>query len=417
MKKTLNRRAFLRGMGALALAPVIVPSSAFGANDRIAVGYIGVGRRAQDLLRLPKDMAGVAAADIYAKRLEKFKAQGWKVFADYRELLADPSIDAVVVATPDHWHILPSIHACGAGKDVYVEKPLSLTVREGRLLSDAARKNNRIVQVGSQQRSIPVNRAACALVRDGALGALKEVHAANYPSPWDCDLPEQPVPEGLNWDVWFGQTQPRPYHEDLFLPRANGRKDAQGRPLGWISFKPWSGGEMTGWGAHGLDQIQWALGMDASGPVEVWADGTELTSPVHMRYASGLVVHLDGKGDPGGAKFVGEKGSLDVMRANFATDNPEVEKALKAEMRPKFNDTLAHIENWRDCIRSRQLPAADIEIGHRSCTVCHLGNIARWTGRPLKWDPAAERFVDDAEADRLLRRDQRAPWGIPGNEG
>ncbi len=409
--RRMGRRAFLRGALAASVFPLILPRRVFGANDRVQVGFIGVGRRCQDLLKLSKGMEGVAAADVYQPRLKKFSDKGWKVFTDYRELLADPGIDAVVVATPDHWHAQPSIDACRAGKDVYVEKPMTLTIREGRLMSDAAREHRRIVMTGSQQRSMEPNRVACALIREGKLGAVREVHAANYPSPWDCDLPEQPLPGGLDWDRWSGQAPVLPYHEDLFLPRADGRKDAQGRPLGWISFQPFSGGEMTGWGAHGLDQIQWALGMDASGPVEVWADGKGLTDPVHMRYANGVVVHLDGKGREGGGKFICEGGTLELDRGIFRTDPPELGKQLAGDVAGKANGREDHLGHWEACIRSRELPVTDVETGHRSTTVCHLGNIARWVGRPLKWDPVAERF-DDEEANKHVDRPQRAPYTV-----
>ncbi len=432
---SMTRRSFLAAAG-LAAAPMIIPRSAFGANERIQVGFIGVGRRAQDLVREVgklADMEGVAAADLNPARLAKFKDKGWKVYAEYRELLADPSIDAVVVATPDHWHALPSIDACNAGKDVYVEKPMTLTIREGRLMVEAARKNKRIVQVGSQQRSTMPNILSCKFIREGKLGAIKEVHSSNYPSPWECDLPEEPVPDGLNWDAWCGQTTPRPYHKDLYLPRAEGRLDAKGRPLGWISYRPYSGGEMTGWGAHGLDQIQWALGMDNSGPVEVWADmdapeserfgfsiakegawanAGAITAPVHMRYANGVMLHIDGRGNAGGGRFVGERGEISTARGEFKTNPPELALEITGGRENKPDSSENHMANWRDCIRSRELSAADVEIGHRSCTVCHLGNIARWIGKPLKWDPVAEKF-DSEEANALVSREGRKPYQFP----
>lgn len=415
---SITRRGFLAGVAAWTAAPLIIPRSALaapdrpGANDRVQVGFIGVGRRCQDLFRLPKGMQGVAAADVHRGRLEKHQANGWKVFTDYRELLADPSIDAVVVATPDHWHAQPAIDACRAGKDVYVEKPMTLTIREGRLMTTAARENNRIVMTGSQQRSMAPNRLACELIRTGKLGAVKEVLAANYPSPWDCDLPEEPLPDGLLWDEWCGQTTVRPYHRDLYLPRADGRKDALGRPLGWISFKAYSGGEMTGWGSHGLDQIQSALGMDDTGPVEIWADGTDLVSKVHMRYANGVTVHLDGGGKPGGGKFVCEEGTLDLDRGRFTITPDKLAKSLLKDGEGRPDGKEDHLGHWEACIRSRELPVTDVETGHRSTTVCHLGNIARWVGRPLKWDPAAETFVDDEEANTHIARPQREPYTV-----
>ncbi|MDQ1257544.1 MAG: hypothetical protein QG656_2150, partial [Candidatus Hydrogenedentes bacterium] len=374
---------------------------------------IGVGRRAQQLMGLPKGMQIVAISDVNAVRLKELTEQrDWKTYTDYREMLESKDIDAVVIATPDHWHALNSIHACQAGKDVYVEKPMTLTVAEGRAMVDAARKHGRIVQVGSQQRSMPECRLGCELVRNGRIGAIKLVHGANFPSPWDCDLPEQPVPEGLNWDVWCGQTEPRPYHIDLYLPRADGRMDAQGRPLGWISFRPYSGGEMTGWGAHGLDIIQWALGYDESGPVEVWPEGEGLTCPVSFRYDNGVVVTLDGKGSGGGGLFEGEKGEIWIARAECKTTPKEIADVPLTDADVRLYKSDNHLQNWLDCIRSREKSSADVEIGHRTTTMCHLGNIARWTGRKLQWDPKTERFVNDADADTYLSRPMRAPYRI-----
>jgi predicted dehydrogenase len=290
-------------------------------------------------------------------------------------------------------------------------------------------------------------RYGCELIRNGRIGAVHTIHAANYPSPWACDLPEEDPPEYIDWDMWCGQTEPRGYHIDLYLPRADDRKYPDGRPLGWISYTPYSGGEMTGWGAHGLDIIQWALGTQDSGPVAVWPDlegesgpvfafGKELdtfnswpeakmlTSPVSMRYDSGAVVHLDGKGPGGGAVFEGEGGQILVDREKYNTKPSVDESKLKDVLDAEPGDhtdgdgyvhlyrSEDHLQNWFDCIRSRALPIADVEIGHRSSTMCHLGNIARWTGRKLQWDPETEQFVNDADANGYLERPMRAPWHI-----
>lgn len=276
----------------------------------------------------------------------------------------------------------------------------------------AARKHERIVQVGSQQRSMGACRFGCELVRNGRLGEITVVHAANYPSPWECELPAQPVPEGLDWDVWCGPTEPRPYHIDLYLPRAQGRADAQGRRLGWISFRPYSGGEMTGWGAHGLDIIQWALGAEDSGPVEVWPEGEGLTCPVTMRYASGVLLKLDGKGPEGGGLFEGTEGTLLIDRGKYEATPPVLAEELPASA-IRLYKSEDHLKNWIDCIRSRELPVADVAIGHRSTNVCHLGNIARWIGRGLRWDPAKEQFIGDDEANALLERSMRASFALP----
>lgn len=408
----VTRRDFIahctRRGAVLAAAPLILSARARaqagqpGPNDRVGVGFIGCGREGGGLRpHLPPDAEIVAIADVNEARLAQFAGdQPWKRYTDYRELLDSADVDAVVIATPDHWHALNGYHACQAGKDAYVEKPLTLTVREGRILVEAARKHGRIVQTGSQQRSMPDCVEGCRLVREGRVGKIHTVHGANYPSPWECALPVEPVPEGLNWDMWLGPTGVRGYHQDIYLPRAN---------PGWISFRPWSGGEMTGWGSHGLDLILWALDLDHSGPVEVWPEeGAVLTRPVSFRFADGTLLHLDGKGPAGGGLFKGENGEILVDRGLYTVrdaDQPEPEKPAPASGGP-----AEHLKNWIDCVRSREKPIADVEIGHRAATMCHLGNIARWAGRKLQWDPEKEQFVGDDEANLYLERPMREPW-------
>ncbi len=432
----ISRRSLLKASAALGVAgigvPAFVPRSvlasdkAAGANDRIGIGYIGVGRRSGGLLGLPRDAQIVAAADCYLPRAREFgQKHGCPAYRDYRELLDNKDVDAVVVATADHWHILPSVHACMAGKDAYVEKPLSLTIREGRQLVQAARHFNRVVQTGSQQRSMTPNRIGCQMVRDGLIGRVHTVHAANYPSPWNCALPTESTPAGLDWDMWCGQTPVVGYHKNIFRPRAN---------PGWISFRPWSGGEVTGWGAHGLDQVQWALGQDNSGPVEVWTEGLAFAPPtftdsgtrqegesrtnkpaVMMRYADGPVVRTSG-GPLGGAVFIGERGKITIDRDTLKVEPQDLLLEFEAELEAAKNvidATVPHMANWIECIKSRQQPVADIEIGHRSATACHLMNIARWTGRRLTWDPQSEQFSGDEEANGLVSRPQRDPYAIP----
>jgi predicted dehydrogenase len=413
--KGITRRDFVtrsvKAGVALAAMPYIVPSRVFGANDRVGIGFIAAGRRARELF---KDFAKVADAanaqvvavsDLFKKRMDEVCGdKPWAKYQYYRELLQDKNVDAVIVAAPDHWHALASIHACQAGKDVYCEKPITLTVHEGRVMADAVRKHKRVFQCGSQQRSSEECRFGCELVRNGRIGKVHTVIGNNYPSPWECELPEQPVPEGLDWDAWCGQTTPRPFHKDLYLPRAN---------PGWISFRPYSGGEMTGWGAHGLDIIQWALGMDESGPVEVWPEGPGLTAPVSFRYANGTVVKLEDSGPHGGGIFKGEGGTIMIDRGKYESTPKEIAKTPIGEKELHLYKSPNHMKNWIDCIRSREKPIADIETAHRSTTVCHLGNIARWTGRKLQWDPEKERFVNDDAANEFLQRPMRAPYALP----
>jgi predicted dehydrogenase len=284
----------------------------------------------------------------------------------------------------------------------------------------AVRKYKRVLQAGSQQRSMLPNFVGCELVRTGKIGKIQRVIASNYPSPWECKLPAQPIPDGLDWDMWCGPQPLVPYHPDLYIPRAN---------PGWISFRPYSGGEMTGWGAHGLDQVQWALGMDDSGPLEVWTEGPKFDPPtytqpeprtrgetvcsvpkVFFRYAGDIIVEL-GKAPMGGAIFFGEKAKLTIDRAICKSDPPELaEQALENPSR-KINEN--HLRNWLEAIKSRQKPVADVEIGHRSASLCHLGNIARWTGRKLRWDPVSETFPDDPQANTYLDHERRKPYTLP----
>jgi len=390
-----------------------------GANDAIRVGFIGVGGRGALLLdQLPETGRIVAAADCNLPRAEKCRADrgaAWDVTADYRRVLDRDDIDAVVVATGDFQRVLPCIEACAAGKDVYAEKPLSLSIREGRALVSAVRRHDRVLQVGTQQRSMAINRLACGLVRDGKLGRIEEVRAINYSGPRDAPaegFPEEPVLAGLDWDTWLSQAAFRPFNRQW---------------LGWMQWRDFSGGQMTNWGAHGLDQIQWALGADDTGPVAVEPLGAGPNAPVRLRYADGTVVNLvieQGKGPMGGAVFVGERGKLEINRNKVTSNPPEIARDLlaaldEAEEERRWSDQTAlwqarwHMEDWFDAMRSRRRPVADVEIGHRSVSVCHLVNIARRVGRPLEWDPAAERFVGDDLA-ALLDPPRRPGHELPG---
>ena len=402
---------------------VLAAAGKLGANDRIGIGGIGIGRQGSvDLSQALacKECRFIGIADVFLPRAQTLcqKLKG-EAYQDYRKLLERKDVDAIVTATPDHWRALVTIHACQAGKDVYAEKALSLTIREGRLMVEAARKYKRVFQVGSQQRSQAVNRLSCEYIRSGKLGKITEVMGCNYPSPWECALPAQPIPEGLDWGMWCGPTPLVPFNKDVYAPRA--------KP-GWLSFRPYSGGEMTGWGAHGLDQIQWALGMDDSGPVEVWTAGDKFNPPTYTqpesgtrgnkvcqvpmivyRYANGIVLKLD-KGSGGGGIFFGEKGKLDITRGGVKTNPPEIGEEIA---RQATGADQNHMQNWVDCMKSRAKPVADVEIGHRSITVCHLGNIARWTGRKLRWDPVKEVFPGDAEANQYLDCVRRKPYELP----
>ena len=431
---SFSRRAFLKGGGALLAGvtlPQILPTGVLaaadrpGANVRIGIGFIGIGRQAggllQGLLSLP-EMRYVAVADVNMKRARESAAKHKAVpFQDFRQLLERKDVDAIVTATPEHWRLHICVMACQAGKDVYAEKPMTLTIREGRLMVQAARKYKRVFQVGSQQRSQWQNYTGCELIRNGGLGKVSKVIAYNYPSPWEGDLPAQPVPDELDWEMWCGPNPKVPFNQDLYLPRAN---------PGWLSFRPYSGGEVTGWGAHGYDQIQCALGMDDTGPVEIWTEGGKFDPPtytkseskergdkicrepkVFFRYANGVLVEPGDEATMGGAVFYGEKGRVAIARGRCESDPDELAIDALRKRPASFNDN--HQKNWLDCIKSRARPIADVETGHRSATVCHLVNIARWTGRKLRWDPVKEEFVGDKDANKYLDRERRKPWVTP----
>lgn len=431
----INRRQFMQrslsAAGTAAAAPYFVPAGVLAASgspapsDRIGVAYIGVGRRGNQLMGLPPTGRIVAVADLDPARAAKTAAaRNCRAHADYRDLLDAADVDAVIVATPDHWHALPSILACQAGKDVYCEKPLGLTIREGRLMVQAARKYGRVFQTGSQRRSMAKHRLGCELVRNGLAGKIHTVLILNYPSPWQARFPAQPIPPGLDWDAWCGQTQPTAFHQDIFIQRA--------KP-GWISLQPYSGGEMTGTGAHGFDQIQWALDTDHTGPVEIWAEGGRLPALVYdtpdaisrgdrlcsegyrvrMRYANGIEVRLEPGESAAGAVFIGDRGKIRIGNNECTTNPPEIVQSPQDAWKIRLPVSDHHLGNWLDCIKTRERPIADVEIGHRSAIVCHLGNIVRWVGRKLNWDPEQEIFPGDEEANRYLSRPMRAPYQLP----
>jgi predicted dehydrogenase len=417
--KTLSRRRLLKlvaagGAGAIA-APYFIPSGVLaadgkpGANDRITLGCIGVGNRGSHLIRqVPEPGRIVALCDCYVTKCNN--RENWRVYQDYRKLLDQKDIDAVIVPTTDHARALICVHACLAGKDVYAEKPLTLYVQEGRVLVNAARKYRRVFQVGMQQRSTEMNRCACEFVRSGQLGKIKRVRAIYWGSPGFAGRrPEQPVPEGLDWDAWLGQAEFRPFNLDLYG--------------GWMGCREFAGGGTTNMGTHGIDQIQFALGMDSTGPVEFWPAPPGSNNYVCFRYANGVQVDLDlheQHGPQYGPIITGENGKVEITRNKFTTNPKDLIKNRPSQADvDKWRDETGkyqakyHIGNWLDCIKTRQKPAADVEIGHRSVTICHLINITHWLGRKIRWDPVKEQCIGDDEANKLLVRARRKGWELP----
>jgi predicted dehydrogenase len=403
------------------------------ANDRITIGLIGTGDRCrgglQHDLRRHKDFQVVAVCDVdrnhreaVAKDVAKFYGAEPAKFHDFRELCGRKDIDAVVIATPDHWHALTAIAALKAGKDVYCEKPLSLTVQEGQAMVKFARAQDRVFQVGSQQRSDYRFRLACELVRNGRIGKIRIVETRIGNNPTSPLLPVAPVPEGLDWDFWLGQT---PVVDYISKPKEN-KRDRYPYSRCHYEFRWWyeySGGKMTDWGAHHNDIAQWGLGMDESGPVAVEATATPPPKEVNRfnchpdfkvtyTYANGAKLICTAAGE-NGVKFIGDRGQfIFVSREEiaFGRGGPQVFEPLPKDA-VRLYASNDHMGNWRDCLRSRKRPICDVDIGFHSVTVCHLGNIAIRSGKKLKWDPAKEQF-DDAEANKWLSREMRTPWKL-----
>ena len=416
-RRALSRRQFLKSAAAgsaVIAAPLFIPARAFGANERIVTGHIGVGGQGTGNLKgFLENAAAVCDVDSQrvAKAIKLVEEKGRKCegFGDYRRLLDRSDLDAVVISTPDHWHALPTIHACQAGKDVYVEKPLSLTILEGRKMVEAARDKERIVQTGSQQRSSKEFRTACDLVRSGRIGRFQTV-LVGIPGP---NHPGEPVPDSdppanLDYDMWLGPAPWRPYN----VKRVH---------YNFRFFWDYSGGQMTNWGAHHLDIAQWGMGTDDTGPTEIegtgtfhpkgWHDVTE-TCRVTYSYPNGVTVILgQGQKDvPTGTTFIGTEGKIYVNRGKLSSTPEEIVKQPLSDGDERLYKSDNHKANFLECIKSRKLPICDVEIGHRSATVCHLGNLAIRVGRKLQWDPVSERFTNDSEANELLSKPYREPW-------
>ena len=390
-------------------------------NDTIQIAIIGPGGSKKGYkqgLNVTRHLASkegvkvVAACDVDATHLrEACEAFGpdCRGYRDFREVLADRSVDAVVISTPDHWHAYMCIAAMKAGKDVYCEKPLTLTIDEGKKLVKVWKETGRVFQTGSQQRSDANFRLACELVRNGRLGRLKLVETRLPTGPTGGPFEVKRAPSDLDWNMWLGPARWTPYVEQ----RCH-------RDFRW--WMEYSGGMLTDWGAHHNDIAQWALGMDRSGPVSVKGSGKypPLVGPtcyntfpefdLEFRYDNGVTLRCTNQGE-NGVSFIGEEGSIFVTRGKIsASDEKLLNDPLPANAERLYVSD-DHGQNFIDCIRSRRQPICDAEIGHRSVTVCHLANIClRLNGRELRWDPKKEEFVDDPEANAMLSRPQRRPW-------
>jgi predicted dehydrogenase len=443
-----SRRSFLKATLAAGVAPLILPARVWSAetkpNDRLHLGFIGCGRQSQGLMGgfLNKaETQTVAVCDVdtnrrehhkktaeehYARATDKGSYQGCTAYNDFRELLARKDVDAVVIATPDHWHALIAIAAAAAGKDIYCEKPLTETIHEARALVGAVRKHDRVFQTGSMQRSSQEFHTACELVRNGVIGKISRVDVGFGGPAKPCDLPAETPEPGLDWDLWLGPAPERPYNS-ILSPRGV----HQNFPA-WRNYREYGGGGVTDWGAHHLDIAQWGLGADDSGPLEITppSDWATAQSGVKLRYANNVEVnHIKDNG----VTFFGADGEVFVNRGKIRVTVKGVEKAkfldkadqpalaaqlealrkeFLAEPKVKLYASTDHKQDFLDAIKSRQHPIADVEIGARSVTGCHLIDLAYYHGQTMKWDPANNTFAGGTGDPKWLTREYRGSWKV-----
>jgi predicted dehydrogenase len=416
--RTNSRRSFLRQVAATASvtafpaiisAPVLGREGNVSANERINIGIIGTGGRGSHLAYfMPKTGRVVAVSDCVLKHMNQAQARKpenvWAKYQDYRRMLDRENLDAVVVATTDQNRVLASVLACQAGLDVYAEKPLTLTIAEGQTLVKAVRKYNRVCQVGTHQRSMQPNYWAVQQIRNGAIGRIHTVLAHLYKAPKRyTGLSEEPVPQGLDWNLWTGPAALHPYNHQL-------QERMQGYQ-GWAQWWDYSGGDVTLHGSHAADQIQYALGKDDTGPVEVWPTSEALDAEVRMKYADGTIVRFEREeGVLWGAVFMGDKGKIEINRGRVAGNPAELVRDAPGN---SGGTAEPHLQNWLDCIKTREKPIADVQAGHRAVNLCHLINICRQLGRKVKWNPTQEEFVDDPAANALLDRPRRTGFELP----
>ncbi|MDH6535556.1 gfo/Idh/MocA family oxidoreductase [Parabacteroides sp. 52] len=455
---TTTRRDFIKrslstGLG-LIVAPTIVPASVFGPHapsNRILIGAIGTGRISRD-----HDMPGVwkyddvrivATSDLDRNRLAESKTlvegyyskkmgkpyTGVTTYENYQDLLANKEIDGVLISTPDHWHAKMAIDAVRAGKDVYLQKPTSLTIEEGRKMSDAVNASGRILQIGSQQRSMEQFRVACELVRNGRIGQLQRIEIRLPGDPSGGNPQEMPIPQGFNYDAWLGQTPYVPYTVDRVHPQKG-----YGRP-GWLRCEQFGAGMITGWGAHHFDIAHWAMDKEYSGPVEISGKAEFPTSGlwnVHgyyeteMLYDNGVIVTgtTDSKEKPNGVLFTGTEGWIFVSRGAYSASandpasnatsqalqasDPKILKSVIGEGEVHLYRSSDHHGNWLESIRTRKQNITPAEVAHRSCSACLLQHIAMKLNRKLYWDPVLERFKNDDEANAMIARPHRPPYNF-----
>jgi len=454
-RRKSSRREFLKSSLAAPTAALMLPtfishpvSGANAPGKLINIGVIGTGRISRDhdmpgVLRHDKEARIIAVCDLDSNRVQEGKqfVEGQyakkgisidvRTYGDYREMLQNKDLDAIVICTPDHWHAKPAIDAAQAGKDVYLEKPTSLTISEGRAMSDAIMRTGRIFQMGTQQRSWEQFRVACELVRNGRIGKLHTVKIGLPGDPSGKVEPEMPIPKNLNYEMWLGSTPYVYYTENRVHPQKG-----YDRP-GWLRCEQFGAGMITGWGHHHVDIAHWGMDTEYTGPIEIKATAEFPKSGlwdvhgdfnVEALYANGVTMLISGK-FPNGIRFDGSDGWIFVTRGSYtvtASDpksNAANQRALSASDPKILTSKIGpdeinlyrstdHHGNWLECIKSRKQTICPVEVGHRGCTTCLLSHIAMKLPRKLYWDPIKERFKNDDEANSHLARAQRWPYQI-----
>ncbi|MEA1897772.1 MAG: Gfo/Idh/MocA family oxidoreductase [Bacteroidota bacterium] len=453
----MNRRNFIKktatGITAGIVLPTIVPSTVFGKSapsNKIQIGQIGFGRiaRSHDLPETIKyDIARVIAIsdvdskrmkegkqfidNFYSKKSSKKNYLETKMYDDYHDMILNKDIDAVIISTPDHWHAQPAVEAALAGKDIYLQKPTSLTIHEGRVLSDIVKKKAVILQMGTQQRSSPQFRIAAELVRNGRIGKIHTVKIGLPGDPAGPEATEMPVPDNLNYDMWLGSTPDVYYTEIGVHPQHD-----YSRP-GWLRLEQFGAGMITGWGQHHIDSANWGLDTEYTNPVEIEAMAQFPRSGlwnvhgdfmVRGMFENGVEMLISG-GYPNGIRYIGTEGWIFVSRGNYqatASDpvaQSESSKALDASdpaiLTSEIREDEIHLYqskeqhgNWLDSVQSREEPISPVEPGHRACATCLISHIAMKIPGKLKYDPKMEKFLNNDEANLMLRRPNRKPYGL-----
>ena len=437
-RKKLSRRSFfgtsVMGAAGVALLPGVVTSCQTKSSEKpadIRLGFIGMGRQSMFLLSGFIQIPGVevlAGCDVYGikrkrfeKRVKAFYAKAGKkvkveTFEKYEDLLKNPDINAVIIAVPDHSHARIAIAALKAGKEVYLEKPMTFTIKEGQELVKCVRENNRILGIGSMQRSDANFQNAIKLVQSGAIGDVEKVNAYVGAPPKPYDLPEEPLPADLNWDLWLGPLTAKIHFNNELDPPIQIDPEVDEKIWGaWRWYTEMGGGFTTDWGAHMFDIAQWGLGMDKNGPVEISpiGDGTEYMT---FKYANGVVMTSEpfDEKKTKGVKFWGKNGWIEVARGYFNASDPKLIPEKKEEVKGSYENNIPHQVNFVEAVRAHKDPCVPVEVGHSSCTVCTLGNIACQLKRTIKWDPAKQEFIEDTDgaATKMMHYEYRQGYNL-----